>query len=211
MSLQKVFILRLCSLLIACALVSWPAYSQQDSSSSQSQTSGSANTRSRQAAPLPPKVKHVEKKISREARRWRMGVQAGMALDPELAMFGVHSQMGPVFSRNVFFRPNADFEWGEITDMVALNLEGVYRFPTTVRRGNWAPYAGAGPALNFIHQSFQTKAGEGRNISFGNFDYETGFNVLMGFENRHGTFFEVKTSLYSQPAPVFRLIVGHTF
>jgi hypothetical protein len=218
MSLRNVLIPRLLTLLIACALLSWPAYSQQDSSSSQPQDSSSqaqgpegAKAASRNAAPLPPKVKHVERKIKRETRRWRIGVQAGMGLDPELAMFGVHSQMGPIFSKNVFFRPNADFEWGEITDMVALNLEGVYRFPTTVQRGEWAPYAGGGPALNFIHQSFQAQAGQGRNISFGNFDYETGVNVLMGFENRHGTFFEVKTSLYSQPAPVFRLIVGHTF
>jgi hypothetical protein len=211
MSLRNLFMPYLCLSLMICALFSLPAYSQQDSSSSQSQETSPANNASRKAAPLPPKAQHVEKQIQREARRWRLGVQAGMALDPELAMFGVHSQMGPVFSRNVFFRPNADFEWGEITDMVALNLEGLYRFPTTVHRGLWAPYAGAGPALNFIHQSFQAKAGEGRNISFGNFDYETGFNILVGFENRHGTFFEAKTSLYSQPAPEFRLIVGHTF
>ena len=125
-------------------------------------------------------------------------------------MFGVHSQMGPIFSRNVYFRPNADFSWGEITDMVALNLEAVYRFPRA-RRGPWSPYIGGGPALNFIHQSFKTQASEQRDISFGNFDYETGFNILMGFENRHGTFFEVKTSLYSQPAPVLRLILGKNF
>lgn len=209
MFLRKLILLRLCVSFMFCSLLSFPSYSQQNDSSSQSQ--GSANAGARKAAPLPPKVKHVEKKITREARRWRLGVQGGMGLDPELAMFGVHSQMGPLFSRNVFFRPNADFEWGEVTDMVALNLEAVYRFPTTVHRGLWAPYAGAGPALNFIHQSFQTKAGQGRNISFGNFDYATGFNILVGFENRHGTFFEAKTSLYSRPAPVFRLIVGHTF
>jgi hypothetical protein len=211
MALQNGFILRVCALLISCALLSWPAYSQQNSSSSQSQGASSANAAARNAAPLPPKVQHAEKRIKHVARRWRLGVQGGMGLDPELAMFGVHSQMGPLFSRNFFFRPNADFEWGEITDMVALNFEGVYRFPTTVHRGLWAPYAGAGPSMNFIHQSFQAQAGQGRNISFGNFDYETGFNVLLGFENRHDTFFEMKTSLYSQPAPVFRIIVGHTF
>jgi hypothetical protein len=220
MSLRTLFIPRLCASLLLVALLSWPAYSQQDSSSSQSQndTAGqsqgggsTANSTARKAAPLPPKVQNVANEIQHEARRWRLGVRAGVGLDPELMMFGVHSQMGPIFSRNVFFRPSADFEWGEITDMVALNLEGVYRMPTTMRRGRWAPYVGGGPALNFIHQSFQAKAGQGRNISFGNFDYETGFNLLMGFENRHGTFFEVKTSLYSQPAPVFRLIVGKTF
>ena len=162
------------------------------------------------AAPIPESVRNVESDIRREARRWRLGVRAGAAFDPELFMFGVHSQMGPVFSRNVYFRPNAEFAWGEVTDMVALNLEAVYRFQHA-RRGAWSPYLGGGPALNFIHQSFSASAGQKRDISFGNFDYETGFNILMGFENRRGTFFEVKTSLYSQPAPVLRLILGKNF
>ncbi|MBS1805991.1 MAG: hypothetical protein JST28_21830 [Acidobacteria bacterium] len=173
-------------------------------------SSGTATSPNRNAAPIPPQVRNVENDIKHEARRWRLGARAGIALDPELVMFGVHSQMGPVFSRNVYFRPNAEFAWGEITDMVALNLEAVYRFQHA-RRGSWSPYLGGGPALNFIHQSFKTQASEERDISFGNFDYETGFNILMGFENRKGTFFEVKTSLYSQPAPVLRLILGKNF
>jgi len=175
-----------------------------------SASSGTATSPNRNSAPLPPQVRNVENDIKHEARRWRLGARAGIALDPELVMFGVHSQMGPVFSRNVYFRPNAEFAWGEITDMVALNLEAVYRFQHA-RRGAWSPYLGGGPALNFIHQSFKTAASEERDISFGNFDYETGFNILMGFENRRGTFFEVKTSLYSQPAPVLRLIIGKNF
>ena len=95
--------------------------------------------------------------------------------------------------------------------MVALNLEMAYRFPGAPRSRGWSPYVGGGPALNFIHQSFKTQSSQKRDISFGNFDYETGLNILMGMQNRHGTFFEVKTSLYSQPAPVFRLILGHNF
>jgi len=174
-------------------------------------SSGSATSSSRDAAPIPPTVRNVENQIRRDAQRWRVGVQGGVGLDPELVLFGVHSQMGPIFSRNVFFRPNADFEWGEVTDMVALNLEAVYRISSPTRGGTWAPYLGGGPSLNFIHQGFKTQTGQSRDISFSNFDYETGFNILAGFENRHGTFFEVKTSLYSHPAPVVRLIVGRHF
>jgi hypothetical protein len=177
-----------------------------------SSSTGSSRTAStRDAAPVPPAVRNVENDIRQEARRWRLGARAGVGLNPELVMFGVHSQMGPVFSKNVFFRPNADFEWGEVTDMVALNLEAVYRMRARMRDRAWAPYIGGGPALNFIHQSFQAESGQKRDISFGNFDYETGFNILLGFQNHHGTFFEVKTSLYSQPAPVLRLIIGHNF
>ena len=173
-------------------------------------TSGSSSS-PRDAAPVPQEVRGVENEIRRDARRWRVGVRAGVGLDPELVMFGVHSQIGPVFSRQVFFRPNADFAWGEVTDMVAVNLEAVYRVPTRMRGGAWAPYFGAGPSLNFIHQSFDARSGNARNISFGNFDYETGFNILAGVQSRRGNFFEIKTSLYSQPAPVLRLILGHNF
>jgi hypothetical protein len=69
------------------------------------------------------------------------------------------------------------------------------------------PYVGAGPALTFIHQSFSA----GRDINFGNFDFDAGFNILAGMQSRRSTFVEAKTSLWSRPAPVFRLIVGYNF
>jgi hypothetical protein len=163
-----------------------------------------------QAKPLPPAVRDLEQGIKSEARRWHLGVRAGAALDPELFLFGVHSQLGPVFNRNVFFRPNAEFAFGEITDMIALNLEAIYRLPITARGRRLSAYVGAGPALNFVHQDFQRQLGEGRDIDFGNFDYETGFNILAGIQRRH-TFFEVKTSLWSEPAPTLRLMIGYTF
>jgi hypothetical protein len=160
-----------------------------------------------QAAPVPQKVRNIENEIRRESRRWRAGVRAGAAFDPELFLFGIQSQMGPIFHPRVFFRPNAEFAFGEVTDLIALNLEGVYRFSAASRSENWAPYVGVGPALIFIHQSYQ----QGRQISFGNFDYETGLNVLAGMQSRRGTFIELKTSLYSGPAPKLRLIFGYNF
>jgi len=160
-----------------------------------------------EAAPIPESVRNVESNIRREARHWKLGVRAGAAVDPELFIFGVHSQMGPIFSLYVFFRPNAEFAFGEVTDLIALNLEGVYRFTSSAERRNWSPYVGAGPALTFIHQNFQA----GRNIDFGNFDFDAGFNILLGMQSWRGTFVEAKTSLWSRPAPVLRLIVGYNF
>ena len=159
-----------------------------------------------QAAPVPEKVQEVESDIKRESRRWHLGVRAGAAFDPELFTFGVQSQLGPIFHPRVLFRPNAEFAFGEVTDLIALNLEGVYRFSNSYR-GHWTPYVGAGPALIFIHQSLD----QPREISFGNFDYETGFNVLAGMQSRRGTFVELKTSLWSGPAPTLRVIVGYNF
>ncbi|HJS97663.1 MAG TPA: hypothetical protein VJ756_01135 [Terriglobales bacterium] len=163
------------------------------------------------AAPVPRQVRDVEGEIRHEARRWRLGVRAGAALDPELIMFGVHSQMGPIFNRNVLFRPSAEFDWGEVTDLIALNLEAIYRLPIMARRRNWSAYVGAGPALTFLHQNFETQQGQGRNIDFGNFDFDTGFNILTGVRLRRGTFVEIKTSLYARPAPTLRLIFGKDF
>jgi hypothetical protein len=165
---------------------------------------GTAGT---EAAPIPESVRNAENSIRREARRWRLGVRAGAAFDPELFMFGVHSQMGPIFNPRIFFRPSAEFAFGEVTDLIAVNAEAVYRFPRSAERRNWFPYVGAGPAFTFIHQNFE----KGRDIDFGNFDFDVGFNVLLGMQYRRGTFVEVKTSLWAQPAPVLRLIVGYNF
>jgi hypothetical protein len=160
-----------------------------------------------QTQPIPRELRDLERDIKRQARRWRLGVRAGAALDPELLLFGVHSQLGPIFHRDIFFRPNAEFAFGEVTDLVALNLEAVYRLPMTSRRAGWSPYVGAGPGLTFLHQNFQ----RGRDIDFGNFVYDTGFNILAGVHFRRGTFVELKTSIYSRPAPTLRLIFGYTF
>jgi hypothetical protein len=160
-----------------------------------------------QAAPVPEKVRDVESDIKRDAKRWHVGVRAGAAFDPELFMFGVHSQIGPIFTPRVLFRPSAEFDFGEVTDLIALNFEPIYRFAPKYREGSWTPYVGAGPSMIFIHQSFNG----GRDLSFGNFDYETGFNVLAGVQSRRGTFVEMKTSLWSGPAPKLRLIIGYNF
>lgn len=170
-----------------------------------------SGTGTTQAAPVPPAVRELESDIKRQARRWRLGVRAGAALDPELILFGVHSQMGPVFHREVLFRPNAEFAFGEVTDLIALNFEAIYRLRGVSRRGTWYPYIGAGPAFTFLHQDFEREQGEGRDIDFGNFEYDTGFNILTGVQFRRGTFFEVKTSIYAQPAPTLRLIFGYNF
>lgn len=169
-----------------------------------------AETAQPQAKPIPPAVRDLEQDIKREARRWHVGVRAGAALDPELFMFGVHSQIGPIFNRNFLFRPNAEFAFGEVTDLIALNLEGVYRLPVSSRGRNFSAYIGAGPGFTFLHQNFERQQGQGRNIDFGNFDYESGFNILAGIQRRH-TFYEIKTSLWARPAPTLRLIVGYTF
>jgi hypothetical protein len=158
------------------------------------------------AAPPPKEMREVEREIEKELRRWQFGVRLGAGLDPELFLIGVHAGIGPVFSRDFYFRPNAEFAFGELTDMFAINLEGAYRLPITFRYGRWSSYVGAGPAFNFIHQGL-----ERREIDFGNFEYDTGLNVFTGVRFRRGTFVEVKSSLWANSVPTLRLIFGYTF
>ena len=164
-----------------------------------------------QTQPIPPAVRNLERDIQRQVRRWRAGVRAGAALDPELLLFGVHAQAGPLFHREVSFRPNAEFAFGEVTNLIALNLEAVFRLPISPRQGRWSAYVGAGPAFTFLHQNFERTEGEGRDIDFGEFNFDSGFNILTGVQFRTGTFFEVKSSVYSRPAPSLRLIFGYNF
>ena len=155
----------------------------------------------------PPKeIRETQHEIEKLARRWQVGVRIGAGLDPELFLIGAHSAIGPIFSRDFYFRPNVEFAFGELTDMVAINLEGAYRLPINLRQGRWSAYAGAGIGLNFVHQGVDKS-----DVSFSNFDYQTGLNVFSGVRFRHGTSAEVKASLWATGVPTLRLIFGYTF
>ena len=90
--------------------------------------------------------------------------------------------------------------------MFGINTEAIYRLPLTSRYEKWSMYFGGGPAFNFAQQSF------GHNeISFSDFRYDSALNILVGMQRRSGLFAEVKTSVFANPAPSLRLIVGYTF
>ena len=42
-------------------------------------------------------------------------------------------QVGPFFNENVWARPNIELGFGEVTTLVAINFEGIYRIPVTQR------------------------------------------------------------------------------
>ena len=169
-------------------------------------SAASASAGAQDVAPPPKELTGVQREIERSVKRWRLGARLGAGLDPELFLIGVQARIGPVFTRDFYLRPNVEFAFGELTDMFALNLEGAYRLPITFRHGRWSAYVGAGPGLNFIHQGVGT-----RDISFSNFNYETGFNIFSGIQFRRGTFGEVKTSLWANGVPTLRFIFGYNF
>ncbi len=161
---------------------------------------------------VPAEVRRLEREIERQARRYNVGVRAGVGLDPELILVGVHAQVGPFFGNDIYFRPNVEFAFGEVTALFAVNPEVVYRLPVSARDGRWAAYVGAGPGFNFVHQNFKRDGDEpGKRIDFGEFKSDIGLNILGGLRYRSGMFVELKTSVYTEVSPTLRLIVGYNF
>jgi hypothetical protein len=148
--------------------------------------------------------------IEREAKRLQAGVRAGVALDPELLMIGVQSQLGPIFRSNIWFRPSVEFGFGEVTAMFGFNGEFIYQLQRSSAQDRWAPYAGAGLGINLLHQNFERDGG-GSRIDFGDFHSDTALNILAGARHRNGVFIEARTSIYSDPSPTLRLMVGYNF
>jgi hypothetical protein len=156
---------------------------------------------------IPPSIRNTESAIERQAKRYHAGFQGGVAFNPELIDFGVHAKVGPIFSRNLFFRPSVDFAWGEVTRLFAINTELIYNLPFSVGSRRYI-YFGGGPSFNFIEQNFE-KSDTG--VDFSDFNYDAALNLLLGIQWRSGMFAEMKTSIYASPAPVLRIIIGYTF
>ncbi len=172
---------------------------------------GNAGTASVENAPtVPPEVSRVERDIERSARHYQIGLSVGVGLDPELILIGATGQFGPVFSPDLYFRPGIEFGWGEVTTLVAVNPEVVYRLPLTARTGQWTTYVGGGPGFNFTHQGFKT-TNSGSTVSFSHLQGDSTFNILGGIQRRNGVFTELDASVYAQTAPVLSLVVGFHF
>ncbi|MDZ4802231.1 MAG: hypothetical protein SGI92_29075 [Bryobacteraceae bacterium] len=156
----------------------------------------------------PPAVRDLERSIQRQIRRFQVGVRTGLALDPELVLLGAHAQIATGLSSNVIFRPNIEFAFGELSTLFALNFEALYRLPVSSRQARWGAYAGAGPGVNFVKQGLTRKD---RNVDFDDLDTDVSLNIFGGIQNRNGMFMELKTSVYADPAPSLRVIVGFNF
>jgi hypothetical protein len=163
----------------------------------------------KRSEPIPVEVRQLEREIERQVRRYRVGVRAGVGLDPEVIIGGVHARLGPFFNRDVFFRPNAEFGFGEVTKLFAVNLEAAYRLPLSARQSRWSAYVGAGPGFNFIDRDFEEAQSGDRDIDFGDFDYESSLNIFTGVEFRTGMLLELKATAFSRPQ--VRLLLGYNF
>ena len=155
---------------------------------------------------VPVSVRKLTNDIERQSRRFGFGFRTSVGLDPELILVGAQARIGPLFNRGISFRPNVDFGFGELTKMVAVDLNGVYRLPFNARQSRWSAFVGAGPCLAFTHRNLEV---ETRNIDFGDFEFQSGLNILTGVEFRSGMFVEIKSTLWT--GPHLRMSVGYAF
>jgi hypothetical protein len=94
--------------------------------------------------------------------------------------------------------------------MIGFNGEFLYRLPFAARSARWSPYLGAGIGVNLLSQSFSDEE-DGDRFNFDDFKSDTAMNLVGGVRSRNGVFLELRTSVWSVPSPVLRLIVGYTF
>jgi hypothetical protein len=154
---------------------------------------------------VPSHLSVAQRAIEREARKFHLGVQGGLGMDPEVIDVGLLAAFGPFFTKNFQFRPNVDFAWGEITKVFAINGDFIYNMRDNLGTRRWF-YFGAGPQFNFAERS-----ASGQGVSFSDFHYSNALNVIVGMRLRNGVFTEIKTSVYAAPSPIFRFLVGYTF
>ena len=130
--------------------------------------------------------------LARPAAAQGPGIRGGLSVDPDQGFIGGHYETGAIVDR-VHFKPNVEIGFGDHLTLVAINFEGIYKFPS---RGNWHVYAGGGPTLSIVDFENDT-------------DTEAGFNFLGGIETSHGLAFEVKFGVGD--APDVKFGVGYTF
>src|SRR5690349_17275168 len=107
--MNKLFLARrLVGISMALLLVPLAASAQQDNPRLPTSESREIGTVSLQQSNVPTEVRQAEDTVERAARRFRLGVEAGVGLDPELLMFGGHAAFGPLFNRNVEVRPGIE-------------------------------------------------------------------------------------------------------
>ena len=160
--------------------------------------------------PVPQAVRNMESTIQRQARRFKLGVRTGMALDPELVLVGGQVQLGPFFRSDVFFRPSLELGFGEVTTLVSFNADVIYRLPVTAQTGKWSMFVGGGPGFDFSKLGFESEGEEDEDdFSFDDLEFDGGLNVVIGLQSRNGMFLELRSTAYSKPH--LRFVVGYNF
>jgi uncharacterized membrane protein len=198
----------------AAAVLLFPYQAAAQLSSSAAAAARAATARA-DAAPqnVPPQARQAEADVERTVRRFRVGVEGGVSLDPELLNLGAHAAFGPIFHPGIEFRPGIEVGLGELTTLFGINLDVLYSLPGATGDTRWVPYIGAGPNFALSHRGFDTDDedvdDERSRFDFGDTDFNGGFNFIAGARNQGGLFIEMKATAYG--VSNIRLLVGYNF
>ena len=171
-----------------------------------------------QSQAAPSDVQRLASEIERQARRFRIGLDAGVALDPELISINAFSTFTPFVQRGILVRPNVELAFGEVTTLIGINIEGLYMLPGLRRSIRWAPYVGAGPNFTFSHRGVNEEEFisdlnappvDTDRFDFSQWDWNNGFNFIVGARNPNGTFFEMKGTAWG--VATIRMLGGFEF
>lgn len=159
-------------------------------------------------------MREAEQDIEDAVRRFRIGVDGGVGLDPELIMFGAHGAFGPLFHRGVQFRPGIEFGIGEVTTMMGINFDVLYTLPGSTGQTRWSAYIGAGPTFGLSHRGFEAdEVDDQTNVrsrfDFSDTDFTGGMNFIAGARSRTGLFVELKATAWG--ISNVRLMAGFNF
>ena len=160
-------------------------------------------------------------RAERTAKRFGVGVQGGVGLDPELVDVGAYMTIGPIFKPEVSFRPGLELGAGELTTLFAINLDVLYMLEGSVGDKSWTPYLGAGPTFGLSHRGFSTdnvdnvtvpdgvSTGDRGRFDFSDTSFNGGMNFIAGVRKRNGVFLEMKATAWG--VSNIRLLVGFNF
>jgi hypothetical protein len=160
-------------------------------------------------------------RAERTAKRFGVGVQGGVGLDPELVDVGAYMTFGPIFKPEVSFRPGLELGAGELTTLFAINLDVLYMLEGSVGDKSWTPYLGAGPTFGLSHRGFSTdnvdnvtvpdgvSTGDRGRFDFSDTSFNGGMNFIAGVRKRNGVFLEMKATAWG--VSNIRLLVGFNF
>ena len=200
------------------ALILFPCLASAQQAGAQRPTASSSQ-RSNQQQNVPAGAQQAEDAVERTVERFRIGVEGGIGLDPELIEFGAHAAFAPIFSPDVEFRPGIEFGFGELTTLFGINLDVLYFLPGSTRGTRWMPYIGAGPSFGLSHRGFATDDVDNvdddeveepnSRFDFSDTDFNGGMNFIAGARNQSGVFFEMKATAYG--VSNIRFLAGFNF
>jgi hypothetical protein len=116
--------------------------------------------------------------LAAPAHAQSFGIRAGLSADPDQFVVGIHFESpGLTQTGHLTFRPSLDVGSGDNDTRISGNFDFVYwaQFPDS----SWSAYFGAGPAIVYDHNDFNSHA-------------HGAFYGLTGFQHSSGVFFEVR-------------------